>query len=97
MQKQFELLVFDWDGTLMDSEAHIVTSMQRAMADAQLPELTREKIRDIIGLGLREAIERLLPGLSEELHLALVDRYRYHFLQMTRANPSRVRSRYYAS
>lgn len=79
MQKIFELLVFDWDGTLMDSEAHIVTSMQRAMSDAQLPEMAREKIRDIIGLGLREAIERLLPGLSEQLHVTLVDRYRYHF------------------
>ena len=79
MQKPFELLVFDWDGTLMDSEAHIVTSMQRAMSDAQLPDMAREKIRDIIGLGLREAIEKLLPGLSDELHLALVDRYRYHF------------------
>lgn len=79
MQKSFELLVFDWDGTLMDSEAHIVTSMQRAMSDAQLPEMAREKIRDIIGLGLREAIARLLPEASEDLHLTLVDRYRYHF------------------
>ena len=79
MQKSFELLVFDWDGTLMDSEAHIVTSMQRAMSDAQLPEMAREKIRDIIGLGLREAIARLLPEASEDLHVALVDRYRYHF------------------
>jgi phosphoglycolate phosphatase len=79
MQKPFELLVFDWDGTLMDSEAHIVTSMQRAMMDAQLPEMAREKIRDIIGLGLREAIHRLLPNESDELHLRLVDRYRYHF------------------
>jgi phosphoglycolate phosphatase len=79
MQKPFELLVFDWDGTLMDSEAHIVTSMQRALLDAQLPEMAREKIRDIIGLGLREAIHRLLPDVSDELHLTLVDRYRYHF------------------
>ena len=45
MQKRFELLVFDWDGTLMDSEAHIVTSMQRAMSDAQLPEMAREKLQ----------------------------------------------------
>lgn len=79
MQKRFELLVFDWDGTLMDSEAHIVTSMQRAMADARLPEMARETIRDIIGLGLREAIHRLLPEASEQLQLDLVDRYRYHF------------------
>lgn len=76
---KYQLIVFDWDGTLMDSEAHIVSSMQRALSDAQLPELEREKIRDIIGLGLREAIHRLLPDESDELHLALVDRYRYHF------------------
>lgn len=79
MQKPFELLVFDWDGTLMDSEAHIVSCMQRAMLDVQLPEMSREKIRDIIGLGLREAILRLLPDASEEICVALVDRYRFHF------------------
>lgn len=79
MQKRFELLVFDWDGTLMDSEAHIVSSMQHAMQDAGLPEMARAKIRDIIGLGLREAITRLLPDETEERYLALIDRYRYHF------------------
>lgn len=79
MQRRFELLVFDWDGTLMDSEAHIVASMQRAMSDIQLPEMAREKIRDIIGLGLREAINRLLPEESDAVHIALVDRYRYHY------------------
>jgi phosphoglycolate phosphatase len=79
MQKPFELLVFDWDGTLMDSEAHIVISMQRAMSDVALPEMAREKIRDIIGLGLREAIQRLLPHESDDMHTTLVDRYRYHF------------------
>ncbi|MBL1276443.1 MAG: HAD-IA family hydrolase [Ectothiorhodospiraceae bacterium] len=79
MQKRFDLLVFDWDGTLMDSEAHIVTSMQRAMHDAGLPDMARAIIRDIIGLGLREAIQRLLPNESEEIYLAIIDRYRYHF------------------
>jgi phosphoglycolate phosphatase len=79
MAKVFELVVFDWDGTLMDSEAHIVTSMQRTLADLDLPALSREKIRDIIGLGLREAILRLLPGSDDDLLLAIVDRYRYHF------------------
>ncbi len=79
MNRHFELLVFDWDGTLMDSEAHIVTSMQRALADLDLPALPRTKIRDIIGLGLREAILQLLPGSDEAQIQVLVDRYRYHF------------------
>jgi len=79
MAEAFELVVFDWDGTLMDSEAHIVTSMQRTLADLDLPALSREKIRDIIGLGLRESILRLLPGSDDDLLLRIIDRYRYHF------------------
>ena len=79
MQKTFELVVFDWDGTLMDSEAHIVTSMQRAFQDLALPELPKAQIRDIIGLGLREAIARLLPDGDDELFQRVIDRYRYHF------------------
>lgn len=79
MTKRFELVVFDWDGTLMDSEAHIVTSMQRTLADLDLPALSREIIRDIIGLGLREAILRLLPGSDDERVVSIIDRYRYHF------------------
>ena len=79
MQKNYELVVFDWDGTLMDSEAHIVTSMQRALKELDLPVLPREKIRDIIGLGLREAIMRLLPDCGDDLLLMITDRYRPHF------------------
>ena len=79
MQKTYELVVFDWDGTLMDSEAHIVTSMQRALKELDLPVLPREKIRDIIGLGLREAIMRLLPDCDDDLLLMITDCYRHHF------------------
>jgi len=63
----------------MDSEAHIVTSMQRALEDMALPPMSREPIRDVIGLGLREAIARLLPEADESLVQPFIDRYRYHF------------------
>ncbi|MCF6338538.1 MAG: HAD-IA family hydrolase [Gammaproteobacteria bacterium] len=79
MKKTYELVVFDWDGTLMDSEAHIVTSMQRTLKDLDLPVLAREKIRDIIGLGLREAILRLLPDCDDDVLLTITERYRHHF------------------
>jgi phosphoglycolate phosphatase len=79
MAKAFELLVFDWDGTLMDSEAHIVACMQRAARDLGLEELAREAVRDIIGLGLREALMALLPGRDEATYRALTERYRVHF------------------
>ena len=80
MQKPFELVVFDWDGTLMDSEAYIVACMQRAVGDLQLPPVSHDSVRNIIGLGLREALLALLPGQDDALYQTLVDRYRYHFL-----------------
>ncbi len=80
MSKPFELLVFDWDGTLMDSEAHIVASMKSAIVDVELPELSHAEMSDVIGLGLAEAIERLFPGIEDGLREQVADRYRYHFL-----------------
>ena len=80
MSKPFELLVFDWDGTLMDSVAHIVASMEHAIADLDLPVLPHDVLRDVIGLGLGEAIERLYPAVTPDLRRQLADRYRYHYL-----------------
>lgn len=80
MNKPFELLVFDWDGTLMDSEAHIVASLKRAIGDVELPELPHTEMSNVIGLGLAEAIERLFPGIEAGLRERIADRYRYHFL-----------------
>ncbi|ADC61677.1 HAD-IIIA family hydrolase [Allochromatium vinosum] len=76
----FELIVFDWDGTLMDSEARIVTCIQAAFRDLGLPEPVPEVARDVIGLGLDEAMERLLPTGEEELRAKVVVQYRRHFL-----------------
>ncbi len=80
MSKPFELLVFDWDGTLMDSVAHIVASMENAITDLELTMLPHDVLRDVIGLGLGEAIERLYPAVTAELRQQLADRYRYHYL-----------------
>lgn len=76
----FELIVFDWDGTLMDSEARIVACVQSAFIDLGLPAPTREAARDIIGLGLAEAMARLNPWMDLATCTALGERYRWHFL-----------------
>lgn len=76
----FRLIVFDWDGTLMDSEAKIVASAVAAAADLALPELAPERVQDIIGLGLREASEALFPGSEPGFHDRFIERYRHHFL-----------------
>jgi phosphoglycolate phosphatase len=80
MRKTYELIVFDWDGTLIDSEARIVTCMQCAARDTGVPEPTQEAARDIIGLGMKEAVERLFPALERREVENLIDAYRVHWL-----------------
>jgi phosphoglycolate phosphatase len=73
------LIVFDWDGTLMDSETQIVHAIQSAISDLQLEERSPEQCRDIIGLGLQEAVDALYPGYGEHFRQTFVDRYRHHW------------------
>jgi phosphoglycolate phosphatase len=73
-------VVFDWDGTLMDSTGQIVAAASLAIAQLDLPERPPEAIRDIIGLGLRESWQRLFPELGPDDFLPFVTAYRDHFL-----------------
>jgi phosphoglycolate phosphatase len=86
MTQRLNLLVFDWDGTLMDSEARIVACIQAAIADLGLEPREVATIRNIIGLGLHEAINTLYPDSNGSLDEAMTERYRYHFLT---ANPTK--------
>ena len=81
MAAGIKLIVFDWDGTLMDSEAQIVSCMHAALADLELEPMDDATVRNIIGLGLREAIDTLLPGHDAHFHQAFVDAYRVHWFQ----------------
>lgn len=58
-------MVFDWDGTLVDSEQHIVSCIAYAANASDLPELSYERTKSIIGLGMREALLTLYPDISE--------------------------------
>lgn len=77
------LIIFDWDGTLMDSETQIVLSLHSAIADLDLEPRTIAQCRDIIGLGLREAIDRLYPGRDDAFLEQFVDRYRHYWFGST--------------
>jgi phosphoglycolate phosphatase len=81
MNKSYDLIVFDWDGTLMDSEARIVRCMQGAARDLGVADPGPAAIRHIIGLGLTEAMATLFPEESADSRAALTDRYRIHFLE----------------
>lgn len=79
-RKQFDLIVFDWDGTLMDSTAMIVQSIQGAAQDLGLPVPTDSAAAHVIGLGLQEALSLVFPGLDAKWTARIVERYRYHYL-----------------
>ncbi|MDX2506754.1 MAG: HAD-IA family hydrolase [Gammaproteobacteria bacterium] len=76
----YKLIIFDWDGTLMDSQARIVACLMSAANDLNLMPLPEKLLKNIIGLGLREAITQLYPQLTEQQITGFADRYRYHFV-----------------
>ena len=73
------LIVFDWDGTLMDSESQIVACLRAAMRDLGLEPRADDVLRNVIGLGLREAIDTLVPGQDMVFHDAFIGHYRNHW------------------
>ena len=80
MPAQFDLIVFDWDGTLLDSAAAIVHAIQRACEDLGLETPDDRTARSVIGLGLVDALARVVPELPSSRHQELAGRYRYHYL-----------------
>jgi phosphoglycolate phosphatase len=79
-RKQFDLIVFDWDGTLMDSTSTIVKCIQAAAKDLGLPIPRDEQASHVIGLGLHEAMQAAMPNIDPGLYPKLVERYRFHYL-----------------
>lgn len=75
----YDLVIFDWDGTIVDSAAQIVSSMQGAIRDLDLPSRSDQQIAELIGLGLQDAIGRLFPELPTEHVLGMLDGYRRHY------------------
>lgn len=79
MNHQAKLIVFDWDGTLMDSAAHIVNCLNNAITETNLETRSDNQLKNIIGLGMREALLALYPHGTEEEFTQLTNYYREHF------------------
>src|SRR3954471_20815536 len=77
---RFRLIVFDWDGTLVDSTALIASAIQHACRDIGEPVPEDVVARHVIGLGLSDALAHVAPGLPQERHRDLALRYRHHYL-----------------
>lgn len=74
------LIIFDWDGTLVDSAGKIVAAMNEAAVDTGLAQLEPKAIRSIIGLGLPEAIATLYPGIDAETVDNMRQAYSHRFI-----------------
>ena len=78
--RRFELIVWDWDGTLADSTAIIAASLQSACAAMGIAVPSARAARHVIGLGLADALQHVAPGLPKERHPELTQHYRNHYL-----------------
>ena len=79
MPNRFDLLVFDWDGTLADSAGLIARCIQQACEDIGAPVPSEERARYVIGLGLDDALAHLVPELPQSDYRRLADSYRAHY------------------
>jgi phosphoglycolate phosphatase len=79
LKSRFRLLVFDWDGTLLDSMPRIVDCIQAAARDLGFAKPSVEACLDIVGLSLDNAIARLFPGCDDNAVLDLARAYRAHY------------------
>ena len=74
---KYKLLVFDWDGTLMDSQHEIITCFRSAATEAEMPVPSEETVRNVIGLGMREAVQGVFTEKLTENDISLfIEKYR---------------------
>lgn len=80
MGRNYRLVVFDWDGTLLDSAGAIVACMQAAAIDLGLLPPDEKAARQVIGLGLHDALSQAMPGVPAHEYQRIAERYRHHYL-----------------
>lgn len=82
MPRHFDLICFDWDGTLFDSTAAIVRAIQCAVRDVGGHEPDAADAAWVIGMALGPALRRVAPNIAPEQYPLLADRYRHHYAQL---------------
>lgn len=83
----YDLVIFDWDGTLMDSTAVIARSLQKACGDVGIAVPSHADALFVIGLNMQDSFAHVAPGLDHEGQARLAERYRHHFLADEREIP----------
>lgn len=84
---RYDLVVFDWDGTLMDSTGLIANCVQLAAGDLGLPLPSEQAAKHIIGLGIHDSMQKLFPGITDSDRTQLAMRFRYHYIARDHESP----------
>ena len=79
--RRFDLIAFDWDGTLFDSTAAITRSIQAAVRDVGGTVPSDAQASYVIGMALMPALAHAAPDVPQDKYPELANRYRYHYLQ----------------
>jgi len=79
--RRFDLIAFDWDGTLFDSTAAITRSIQEAVRDVGGTVPSHAQASYVIGMALMPALAHAAPDVPQERYPQLADRYRWHYLR----------------
>ncbi|TXS89065.1 HAD-IA family hydrolase [Parahaliea maris] len=81
------IVIFDWDGTLCDSVDGIVRAMRAAAEELAMALPAEQAVRDIVGLGLPQAVARLFPDVSEVGRAAVAEAYSRQYIAATSSGP----------
>ena len=79
--RQFDLIAFDWDGTLFDSTQIITRCIQSAVVDVGGAKPTDEAASYVIGMALMQALAHAAPDVPQDKYALLGERYRFHYMQ----------------
>ncbi len=82
--KKYRCIIFDWDGTLMNSLQKISESVRSAAIDVDLPVPTDAQAKNIIGLGLNDSMMKLFGDIGAEKISQVVERYKHHFVHQNK-------------
>lgn len=88
MSGSYRLLVFDWDGTLMDSVGSIVACMEATVETLGLDPVPAERIRRVVGMGLQETMDALVPGTDQATRGRIIECYRRFWFAEYRERPT---------
>jgi len=80
LARRYDLIVWDWDGTIMDSTPTIVECIQQACRDLGFKEPNDSLASSVIGLGIHDSLRRAVPWIEPAYFSKLTERFRYHYL-----------------